>query len=558
MPPGAITMCGFADCFRLRAKDSAMDRRSSSARSSTWPMPSRVGGCRREQGRRGAFQPQVRLAGGWLPGSAIVSNAASLERGTGLADRIRLPLYLRNAIQIGIAAGALGDALSTSRFYWALIAVIVIFMGANSTGEQVHKALYRIAGTFAGIVAGSLLATTAGHHPYWSIAVILAALFFQFYLQRINYAFTAFGVTVRVSLLVAQLGGFSNSVLVTRLEETALGAAVAMAVVLLVFPLHTRRVLHVALRQFVQAVGRLADHASDHLRNADNTPKATLRSDARAVDAAYQALMATAGPLRLLDGNVQGALRLASAARNYSRNLVADTGRAGLADARLRLDIELASATLRHSMDVITGALTGSREATYTWSAAIFDRAERRVEERASTDESAQLAIRDLKLIDGTMAGLAEAMGLAITDYDTVPAGPVSPAAARTRGREDTRADIELAGNARLSGVAGGHHGRRPPGARRPDHAAGHHEHDGGGGRHRRGRPLRDRRPHRRRVHRGHKRLPADRQHAAHRRMGAHRPARRRARARVGRRREPGSAWPAGVSRQAPATSPAG
>jgi uncharacterized membrane protein YgaE (UPF0421/DUF939 family) len=399
----------------------------------------------------GAFQSQVRLAGGWLPGSAMVSNAASLERGTGLADRIRLPLYLRSAIQVGIAAGvavALGDVLSTSRFYWALIAVIVIFMGASSTGEQVHKALYRIAGTFAGIVVGSLLATTAGHHPYWSIAVILAALFFQFYLQRINYAFTAFGVTVRVSLLVAQLGGFSNSVLVTRLEETALGAAVAMAVVLLVFPLHTRRVLHVALRQFVQAVGRLAGHASDHLLGADHDTGTTMRADARAVDAAYQALMAAAGPLRPLGRDTRGALRLASAARNYSRNLIADTrraGLAGLAGARLRQDIELASVTLRHSVDVVAGALTGSRETTYTRSAAIFDQAERRVEERASTDESAQLAIRDLKLIDGTMAELAEAMGLAITDYDTVRAGPVSPAAARTRGREDTRADIDPA-----------------------------------------------------------------------------------------------------------------
>jgi hypothetical protein len=33
-----------------------------------------------------------------------------------------------------------------------------------------------------------------------------------------------------------------------------------------------------------------------------------------------------------------------------------------------------------------------------------------------------QLAIRDLKLIDGTMARVAEVLGLAITDYDTVGA----------------------------------------------------------------------------------------------------------------------------------------
>jgi hypothetical protein len=33
---------------------------------------------------------------------------------------------------------------------------------------------------------------------------------------------------------------------------------------------------------------------------------------------------------------------------------------------------------------------------------------------------SGQLAIRDLKLIDGTMAKLAEVVGLRVTDYDTV------------------------------------------------------------------------------------------------------------------------------------------
>src|SRR6202035_1788038 len=98
------------------------------------------------------------------------------------------------------------------------------------------------------------------------------------------------------------------------------------------------------------------------------------------------------------------AMRLASAARNYSRNLVTDSQITGPADPGTRLDIELASATLQHSLDVVAGALTASRDVTYTRSSALFDRAERRLEECASTAGPAQLAIRDLKLIDGTMA----------------------------------------------------------------------------------------------------------------------------------------------------------
>jgi hypothetical protein len=46
----------------------------------------------------GTFQPSVQLLGGWLPGSAKVSAAASLEPGRRLGHRVRLPLYSRTAM----------------------------------------------------------------------------------------------------------------------------------------------------------------------------------------------------------------------------------------------------------------------------------------------------------------------------------------------------------------------------------------------------------------------------------------------------------------------------
>ena len=180
----------------------------------------------------GAFQPSVWLFGGQLPGSAQVSDAASLESGPWRGSRIRLPSYTRAAIQMGVAVGAaiaVGDLLSGRRFYWAVIAAFVTLMGASNTGEQVCKAFFRIVGTLAGIVVGSLLVTAVGHHPYWSIVVILAALFFGLYLNWISYAFMVIGITVAVSQLYEQLGEFSRSLLLLRLEETALGTAVAMA-----------------------------------------------------------------------------------------------------------------------------------------------------------------------------------------------------------------------------------------------------------------------------------------------------------------------------------------
>jgi hypothetical protein len=135
------------------------------------------------------FCSAVVLVGGWLPGSAQVSSAASLKRGSRLGEKIVLAGYVRNAIQIGVAAGAaiaLGDLISPQRFYWAVIATLIAFMGAHNAGEQIRKALLRVGGTVIGIAVGSLLVSAVGHHTYWSISIILGSLFLGLYLFRIS------------------------------------------------------------------------------------------------------------------------------------------------------------------------------------------------------------------------------------------------------------------------------------------------------------------------------------------------------------------------------------
>ena len=379
-------------------------------------------------GGKGCFQPAVMLFGGWLPGSTQVSAAASTERGTRPGDRIRLAPYSRAAIQVGVAVGvsiALGDLVSGRRFYWAVIAAFITFMGVNNSGEQVRKGLFRIGGTVVGIVIGSLLVTAVGHHARWSIAVILVALFLGLYLMRINYTFMVVGITVTVSQLYVQLGEFSNSLLGVRLAETAIGSTVSIIVVMLVLPLRTRRVLRVALRDHVHAIEALADHATSRLLGEGRDVDSTLRADARAVDASHQALVATAQPLRRnifgsLDEKTGQAMRLAEASRNYSRNLVNDVEAMGHLGGDLRRDIARAGATLHDSLDILAGSFTGPRESDYTRSSSLFDRAERLLEERSATIDEGQLAIRDLKLIDGAMAKMAEVLGLRVTDYDTV------------------------------------------------------------------------------------------------------------------------------------------
>jgi uncharacterized membrane protein YgaE (UPF0421/DUF939 family) len=392
------------------------------------------------------FQPQVFTFGGWLPGSAAVAGAASLERGgSGLIERIRLAPYARISIQMGIAVGGAiiaGDALSGRRFYWAVIAAFITFMGANTAGEQLRKSVFRVAGTVVGVIAGALLAHLVGDVVWLQIVVVLVSLFLGLYLFRINYTFMTIGITVMVSQLYVELDEFSNSLLLLRLAETAVGAGVAVLTVLLVLPLHVGRVARVAARQQVEALADLADRSLDRLADPASAAGSDLelRAAARRVDVAYQALVATVRPMRTplfgsLAGRVAGFLATAVAARHYARNLLLDAStRYADLDARATDDLAAARRQLAESVSVVTAALApssgdgagnaggdgGLAARQYVRSASLFARVADELPGDPVTSRP-QLALRDLQLLDGALAEAARWAGVPVTDLDTVP-----------------------------------------------------------------------------------------------------------------------------------------
>jgi len=381
------------------------------------------------------LETSVMLFGGWLPGSTIVSAAASLqaEPGQGFWDRIKLAPYSRTAIQMGVAVSAaivFGDMLSGRRFYWAVIAAFVTFMGANNAGEQLRKGFFRVAGTVVGVLLGAIGAHLVGQRTDLAIAVILASLFFGLYLMRISYAFMVIGVTIMVSQLYVQLDEFSNSLLVLRLEETALGAAVAAATVLCILPLRTGRVARVAAREYIQAVAELADQAVHRLTDPGESPT-QLRAAARQLDAAYQSLLSTMAPLGVPFTGAGDSLRKqflhsAAAARHYARNLIIDTTGGAELDPDQRAQLQAASRQLSVSLSQLVSAEEhhDPNRRRYVRSAALFDLL------AASTDRgefttSLQLALRDLQLIDGAMAAIAQTAGLSVQALDTDATLPV-------------------------------------------------------------------------------------------------------------------------------------
>ena len=150
------------------------------------------------------------------------------------------------------------------------------------------------------MIVGAVLAHLVGDRVLLQLVVVLVSLFLGLYLMRVNYAFMTVGITVMVSQLYVELDEFSNALLVLRLEETAIGAGVAIATVLLVLPLHVGRVARVAARLQVEALGDLIDRCLARLADPASAAGSDLelRASARRVDLAHQAMSATIRPMR--------------------------------------------------------------------------------------------------------------------------------------------------------------------------------------------------------------------------------------------------------------------
>ena len=189
---------------------------------------------------------------GWAAAIAGVARAAAaLESADidGLAAAAPMPppppgpLAWRVAARATVAsllAMAGGMALSPDRWFWAVIATYVVFLGARTSGDTMLRGAQRLAGTLAGLVAGLLLANAVSGDPALQAAALLLAVFGMYYLFLVSYTVGIFCVTVLLGLLYSLMGTAVGPLLVLRLEETAIGTLAAILAALLVFPVRTR------------------------------------------------------------------------------------------------------------------------------------------------------------------------------------------------------------------------------------------------------------------------------------------------------------------------------
>jgi hypothetical protein len=271
-----------------------------------------------------------------MPGSVKTIQAMLDGREGGWWTRISLTT--RQAVQVAVATGlaiAAGDAISGQRYYWAVLATFLAFTGTATSAETVAKAVNRVAGTVIGIGMAIPLVAVTGHSIAVALPLALVSIFGAFYLFRVSYALMTFFFTLLVGELYALLGTFTPALMVLRLEETAIGAAIGGVVALVVLPTRARAAVTVARRLVLDQLHTLLEGLAAQLR--DPAATADLHADARTLDAHLHQLLLLCTPLvrpalMAADNDRQRRLRIYTALTHHARRL------AGLAEQTRDLD----------------------------------------------------------------------------------------------------------------------------------------------------------------------------------------------------------------------------
>ena len=128
--------------------------------------------------------------------------------------------------------------------------------------------------------------------------MIFVCLFCAFYFMQVTQSLMAFWITTMLALLYGLLGQFSFDVLVLRIEETAIGAIIGVAVAILVLPTNIGTTLRNDTREFLTSLSTLIETSIatmfDHL-GTDQPDRPT--EQARQLDRQLQQIRATAKPL---------------------------------------------------------------------------------------------------------------------------------------------------------------------------------------------------------------------------------------------------------------------
>jgi uncharacterized membrane protein YccC len=149
-----------------------------------------------------------------------------------------------------------------------------------------------------------------------------------------------------------QLGEYTNHLLVLRLEETAIGAAVAALAALVIFPIHASQATRLAAHDYYTRLGDLLDALIHRLEGKS----ARLTVASRGLDNASHALRSAALPLSRMpfrSDDIQHNLMLFAQASHHARNIAADINAPAGLDNHVRKTAVGTLRSQRHIVDTL-------------------------------------------------------------------------------------------------------------------------------------------------------------------------------------------------------------
>ncbi|PRI16896.1 FUSC family protein [Mycobacterium shigaense] len=345
----------------------------------------------------------------------------------------------RQAIQVSVAASlaiVTGELLAPARWYWAVIAAFVIFAGTNSWGETLTKGWQRLLGTMLGVPAGVLVATLFGGDKTASLVAIFVCLFCAFYFMTVTYSLMTFWITTMLALLYGLLGQFSFGVLMLRIEETAIGAVIGIAVAILVLPTRTQTTIRKDTKAFLTSLSDLIEISTATMFGGDEVVSPT--EQARQLDRNLQQFRISAKPLLAgvagLAGrrSIRRGLQIFTACDRYGRSLARTSeqyrdpvGAEALSDA-----FTSAAAQTRRNIDTLIAMVDGAKGGTVDSATDDLDAAECRARHRADGAEPDPdtrrflTAVHALRQIERST--ITAAINLGARDRTQVPAPTAS------------------------------------------------------------------------------------------------------------------------------------
>ncbi|MEV6449096.1 FUSC family protein [Amycolatopsis sp. NPDC051716] len=203
----------------------------------------------------------------------------------------------RSAIQAVVGGGLAvvgGELVSHQRWYWAVLTVFVVFIGASSAGATFVKGVRRLGGTLIGIVGGVLLASLVGGNTAATLGLILVCVFGMVYTARVSQVVMAFFVTSMLGLLYSLLGTFSLEVLWIRVAETAVGATAGILAAVVIVPVRTRSVMLDDIATVLDDLEEFLEHTRGLLAGEENVDIIDLSRD---LDRSVEKVRTTIEPL---------------------------------------------------------------------------------------------------------------------------------------------------------------------------------------------------------------------------------------------------------------------